>query len=91
MYTNAKRFRVRADVDIARLPSSLHVPAERTNGKMNNSWLTDDDHIRAKLTLNNQAIVSGQPLIAMATVDNLTPYDVSYIITFQQVLSKTLA
>ena len=89
MYTNAKRFRVRATVDIARLPSSFHGPVERDSENMCHSverdsenlcnlWLTDDDQIRAKLTLNNQAIVPGQPLIAMAIVDNLTPCDVSY-------------
>ena len=90
VYTNAKRFRVRATVDIARLPSSLREPTEGASGKMCTSWLTDDDHIRARLTLNSQALVSGQPLIAMATVDNVTQCDVSYCITFEQVLSKPI-
>ncbi|KAK2177637.1 hypothetical protein NP493_588g01070 [Ridgeia piscesae] len=87
IYTNARRFRVWATVDTGRLPSSLRDPVERAEEQVCKSWLTGDDRVRVKLMLNVQTLVPGEPLVATATVDNLTSRAVGYSIALQQVMA----
>jgi len=74
-----------ATVDTGRLPSSLRDPVERAEEQVCKSWLTGDDRVRVKLMLNVQTLVPGEPLVATATVDNLTSRAVGYSIALQQV------